>query len=190
MKELRRLTSDPLALRDLASAGAMLDPVLAFSLVALAVDPSATYGHRFTIAHAPLAGGPPDAWLRIQNGGPPAVLRAQPRRDARGHDPLHPRRPAAHARRHRRAAWARPSRSTAIPRPSRSCAAGSPAPSSPPAESPPRAAPLCGAARRRVAAAARAYDRTALTFWSSVNETAALISLFARQSASLLRAGS
>ncbi len=78
VKELRRLASDPLALRDLASAGALLDPVLALSLVALAVDPSATYGHRFTIAHAPLAGGPADAWLRIQNGSPAVVLRTRP----------------------------------------------------------------------------------------------------------------
>lgn len=78
VRELRRLVADPLALRDLASAGAMLDPQLALMLVALAIDPSATYGHRFTIAHAPLAGGPADAWLRIQNGGPPAVLRTRP----------------------------------------------------------------------------------------------------------------
>lgn len=68
LRELRRLASEPLALRDLAHAGAMQDPLLALSLVALAVEPAATYGHRFTIAHAPLAGGSADAWLRVQNG--------------------------------------------------------------------------------------------------------------------------
>ena len=83
VRELRRLASDPLALRDLATAGAMLDPLLALSLVSLAVDPSATYGDRFTIAHAPLAGGPADAWLRVQNGAPRpscAPARAEPSR--------------------------------------------------------------------------------------------------------------
>jgi hypothetical protein len=46
--------------------------------VALAVDPAATEGRRFAIAHAPLAGGPVDAWLRIVDGAPLAVLDASP----------------------------------------------------------------------------------------------------------------
>jgi hypothetical protein len=78
LEELRRLATEPLTLRDLASVGATLDPALVFTLAALAIDPVDTYGHRFTVAHAALAGGPPDAWLRIQNGVPPAVLRARP----------------------------------------------------------------------------------------------------------------
>ena len=78
LRELRRLANEAIALRDLAGAGATLDPVLALTLAALAIDPVHTYGHRFTIAHAALAGGPADAWLRIQNGAPPAVLRARP----------------------------------------------------------------------------------------------------------------
>ncbi|HYV16233.1 MAG TPA: hypothetical protein VE972_09435 [Conexibacter sp.] len=78
LEELRRLATEPLTLRDLASVGATLDPALVFTLAALAIDPVDTYGHRFTVAHAALAGGPPDAWLRIQNGVAPAVLRARP----------------------------------------------------------------------------------------------------------------
>jgi hypothetical protein len=78
LRELRRLAEEALALRDLAGAGATLDPVLTFTLAALAIDPVDTYGHRFTVAHAALAGGPADAWLRIRNGEPPAVLRARP----------------------------------------------------------------------------------------------------------------
>jgi hypothetical protein len=78
LRELRRLAREPLALRDVASAGAALDPALAFTLVALAVDPADTFGRRFTIAHAPLPGGPPDAWLRVQDGGPLSVLRTRP----------------------------------------------------------------------------------------------------------------
>jgi hypothetical protein len=78
LKELRRLTQEPLALRDLAASGATLEPALALWLAALAIDPADTFGHRFTIAHAPLPGGPPDAWLRIQQGMPPAVLRTRP----------------------------------------------------------------------------------------------------------------
>ncbi|HST40355.1 MAG TPA: hypothetical protein VLK58_12650, partial [Conexibacter sp.] len=66
------------ALRDLAASGATLEPALALWLGALAIDSSATFGHRFTIAHAPLPGGPPDAWMRIQHGAPIAVLRTRP----------------------------------------------------------------------------------------------------------------
>ncbi|MCW2953246.1 MAG: Chromosome segregation ATPase-like protein, partial [Conexibacter sp.] len=78
LRELRRLAREPLALRDLASSGATLDPVLAFWLASLAIDPADTLAHRFTVAHAPLPGGPPAAWLRIQQGGPPAVLATRP----------------------------------------------------------------------------------------------------------------
>lgn len=78
VKELRRLAREPLALRDLAAAGATLEPALALWVAALAIDPAETFAHRFTIAHAPLPGGPADAWLRIQHGAPPAVLRTRP----------------------------------------------------------------------------------------------------------------
>jgi hypothetical protein len=79
VRELRRLAQAPLALRDLARAGVALDPALALLLAARAIDPVDTLGHRFTIAHAPLAGGPADAWLQIQGaGGPPLVLGAPP----------------------------------------------------------------------------------------------------------------
>jgi hypothetical protein len=78
LRELRRLAHEPLALRDLARAGATLEPTLAFWLAALAIDSADTCGSRFTIAHAPLAGGPGDAWLRIHDGDPLAVLRTRP----------------------------------------------------------------------------------------------------------------
>lgn len=78
LRELRRLAREPLALRDLAATGANLEPALALWLAALAIDSSATFGNRFTIAHAPLPGGPPDAWMRIQHGAPIAVLRTRP----------------------------------------------------------------------------------------------------------------
>ncbi|MDR9370952.1 hypothetical protein Q5424_17785, partial [Conexibacter sp. JD483] len=82
LRELRRLAREPLALRDLASSGATLEPALALWLAALAIDSSATFGNRFTIAHAPLPGGPPDAWMRIQHGAPIAVLRTRPGEEA------------------------------------------------------------------------------------------------------------
>jgi hypothetical protein len=78
LRELRRLASEPLALRDLGAAGALLDPALALELVTLAIDPAQTAGHRFTIAHGPLAGGPADAWLRIQDGDRPLVVTTRP----------------------------------------------------------------------------------------------------------------
>jgi hypothetical protein len=78
LRELRRLAREPLALRDLASSGATLDPVLAFWLASLAIDPADTFAHRFTVAHAPLPGGPPAAWLRIRQGAPLAVLATRP----------------------------------------------------------------------------------------------------------------
>jgi hypothetical protein len=81
LRELRRLAREPLALRDLAASGATLEPALALWLGALAIDSAATFGHRFTIAHAPLPGGPPDAWMRIQHGAPIAVLRTRPGED-------------------------------------------------------------------------------------------------------------
>src|SRR5215213_4346779 len=78
LRELRRLARAPLGVRDLGSAGVTLEPALALRLVALAIDPAATRGERFTIAHAPLAGGPVDAWLRIADGGPPEVCDSPP----------------------------------------------------------------------------------------------------------------
>lgn len=78
VKELRRLTQEPLALRDLAASGTTLEPALGLWLAALAIDPARTVGHRFTIAHAPLPGGAADAWLRIRSGEPPQVLRTRP----------------------------------------------------------------------------------------------------------------
>jgi hypothetical protein len=78
LRELRQLARAPLGIRDLASSGVTLDPALALRLVALAIDPAATTGHCFTIAHAPLAGGPVDAWLRIAYGTAPVVLDSAP----------------------------------------------------------------------------------------------------------------
>jgi len=78
LRELRRLARAPLSLRELGGAGVALDPALALRLVALAIDPAATHGERFAIAHAPLAGGPVDAWLRIADGAEPAVVTQAP----------------------------------------------------------------------------------------------------------------
>ncbi|HKG39789.1 MAG TPA: hypothetical protein VKB25_12425 [Conexibacter sp.] len=78
LRELRRLARAPLGMRDLGSAGVPLEPALALRLVALAIDPAATQGERFAIAHAPLAGGPVDAWLRIADGAPPEVCDSAP----------------------------------------------------------------------------------------------------------------
>jgi hypothetical protein len=78
LRELRRIARAPLGLRDLGTAGIALEPALALRLVALAIDPAATQGERFAVAHAPLAGGPVDAWLRIADGAPPAVVTQPP----------------------------------------------------------------------------------------------------------------
>ena len=78
LRELRRVARAPLGLRDLGAAGVALEPALALRLVALAIDPAATQGERFAIAHAPLAGGAVDAWLRIADGAPPAVVTQPP----------------------------------------------------------------------------------------------------------------
>ena len=78
LRELRRAAQAPVALRDLGAAGVALEPALALRLVALAIDPEATRGERFALAHAPLAGGPVDAWLRIADGAPPAVVTRPP----------------------------------------------------------------------------------------------------------------
>jgi hypothetical protein len=78
LRELRRLARAPIGLRQLGTTGVTLDPALALRLVALAIDPAATHGERFAIAHAPLAGGPVDAWLRIADGAEPAVVTQAP----------------------------------------------------------------------------------------------------------------
>jgi len=78
LRELRRLARAPYGIRDLANVGVTLDPLLALRLVALAVDPQATRGERFAIAHGPHAGGPVDAWLRIADGEEPMALDAAP----------------------------------------------------------------------------------------------------------------
>jgi hypothetical protein len=78
LRELRRLARAPLGLRDLGSAGVAIEPALALRLVALAIDPAATQGERFAVAHAPLAGGPVDAWLRIADGARPTVATQPP----------------------------------------------------------------------------------------------------------------
>lgn len=78
LRELRRLARAAYGIRDLADTGVTLDPLLALRLVALAIDPAATSGERFAIAHRPLAGGPVDAWLRIADGAPPAVFDCAP----------------------------------------------------------------------------------------------------------------
>jgi hypothetical protein len=78
LRELRRLARAPLGLRELGAAGVTLEPALALRLVALAIDPALTQGERFAVAHAPLAGGPVDAWLRIVDGAAAAVVTAPP----------------------------------------------------------------------------------------------------------------
>lgn len=78
LRELRRLARHPYGIRDLADSGVTLEPALALRLIALAIDPAATGGERFAIAHQPLAGGPVGAWLRIADGAPPAVVAAAP----------------------------------------------------------------------------------------------------------------
>jgi hypothetical protein len=78
LRELRRLAQAPLGLRELGGTGVALEPALALRLIALAIDPAATQGERFAIAHRPLAGGPVDAWLRIADGAPPAVVTSAP----------------------------------------------------------------------------------------------------------------
>jgi hypothetical protein len=83
LRELRRIARAPLGLRDLGAAGVALEPALALRLVALAIDPDATRGERFSIAHAPLAGGPVDAWLRIADGAAPEVCERAPSEPAR-----------------------------------------------------------------------------------------------------------
>lgn len=78
LRELRRLARAPLGLRELGVAGVALEPALALRLVALAIDVEATQGERFAVAHAPLAGGPIDAWLRIADGAEPVVVTQPP----------------------------------------------------------------------------------------------------------------
>ena len=78
LRELRRLARAPLGLRELGTAGVALEPALALRLVALAIDAQGTRGQRFSIAHAPLAGGPVDAWLRIADGAEPSVVTQPP----------------------------------------------------------------------------------------------------------------
>jgi len=73
LRELRALAQAPYGIRDLATAGVALDAAVALQLVALAIDPAGTEGERFAIGHAPLAGGPIDAWLKISDGEPPVV---------------------------------------------------------------------------------------------------------------------
>ena len=78
LRELRRIARAPLGLRELGEAGVALEPALALRLVALAIDPAATQGERFAVAHMPLAGGPTDAWLQIADGAEPAVVTSAP----------------------------------------------------------------------------------------------------------------
>jgi len=78
LRELRRLARTPLGLRELGAAGVALEPALALRLIALAIEPEATRGARFAIAHVPLAGGPVDAWLRIADGEEPSVVTSEP----------------------------------------------------------------------------------------------------------------
>ncbi len=78
LRELRRQARAPLGVRELGKAGIALEPALALRLVALAIDPEATRGERFAVAHAPLAGGPVDAWLRIADGAEPTVVTNEP----------------------------------------------------------------------------------------------------------------
>ncbi len=62
---LTRLIRAPLTLTELHAAGVRLDPPLALTVAASMIEPKATRGMQFTIAHQPARSQPPDAYLRI-----------------------------------------------------------------------------------------------------------------------------
>jgi hypothetical protein len=62
---LTMLIRVPLTLTELHAAGVRLDPPLALTVAASMIEPKATRGVQFTIAHQPAPSAPPDAYLRI-----------------------------------------------------------------------------------------------------------------------------
>jgi hypothetical protein len=59
----------------LNAAGVRLDPPLALALVAFAIDPRWTLGHRFTLAHLDARA----AYLEVRDGARPSVTTDRPR---------------------------------------------------------------------------------------------------------------
>jgi hypothetical protein len=77
LSALDRLIHAPLSLQQLHAAGVRLDPVLAFTLAGLAVEPEWTAGERFAIGHREPRSPAPDAYLHVRDGKP-ALASAEP----------------------------------------------------------------------------------------------------------------
>jgi hypothetical protein len=75
---LDRLIDARLTVRQLGIAGVSLDPVLAFTLAALMIEPAWTMGERFVVAHRESAASAPDAYLQIRDGRPPLASAEPP----------------------------------------------------------------------------------------------------------------
>jgi hypothetical protein len=75
---LDRLIDARLTVRELGAAGVRLDPVLAFTLAGLMIEPAWTAGERFTIGHREPAASAPDAYLQIRDGRPPLASAEPP----------------------------------------------------------------------------------------------------------------
>ena len=74
---LDRLIEARLTAGELRGAGVKLDPLLALTLAALAVEPEWTAGERFTIAHREPAAPSPGAYLHVRDGRP-SLASAEP----------------------------------------------------------------------------------------------------------------
>jgi hypothetical protein len=74
VSELAKLVRLRAAPAQLHAAGVRLDPSLVLSLVALAIDPLWTLGHRFTLAHLDAKA----AYLEVRDGARPAVNMERP----------------------------------------------------------------------------------------------------------------
>jgi hypothetical protein len=70
---LTGLLAAPLSLRELHAVGVRLDPTLALSVVALMIDPAATAGERFTIAHQAVGSLLAGPYLNVGDGAPPSM---------------------------------------------------------------------------------------------------------------------
>ncbi|MBV9604336.1 MAG: hypothetical protein JO027_04490 [Solirubrobacterales bacterium] len=75
---LDRLLDARLTLGELALAGVRLDPVLAFTLAGLMIDPAWTTGERFVLGHREPAASAPGAYLHIRDGRPPLAAGEEP----------------------------------------------------------------------------------------------------------------
>jgi hypothetical protein len=76
---LDHLLGARLTLGELIAAGVKFEPMLAFTLVANAVDPGWTAGERGTIAHRDPDAAAPDAYLHIRDAKPPLASSELPR---------------------------------------------------------------------------------------------------------------